>query len=59
MQLVQNPSFHVLRFTVESAHCGGCHTMVRARPIPGYVYESGEDGINTPITNGEEVGPKY
>ena len=43
------------RFKVESAHCGGCHTMVRARPIPGYVYESSEEGTNTPITNGDEV----
>ena len=43
------------RFKVESAHCGGCHTMVRARPIPGYVYESSEEGTNTPIANGDEV----
>ncbi len=29
--------------------------MVRAKPIPGYVYESSEEGTNTPITNGDEV----
>ena len=29
--------------------------MVRAKPIPGFVYESSEDGANTPLINGEEV----
>jgi hypothetical protein len=29
--------------------------MVRAKPIAGYVYESGDESANTPITNGEEV----
>ena len=29
--------------------------MVRAKPIPGYVYDSSEDGTITPVTNGEEV----
>ena len=27
-------------FKVENAQCGGCHTMVVARPIPGHVHFS-------------------
>jgi hypothetical protein len=43
---------------VDSVHCGGCHTMVRAKPIPGFVYESTDDSVATPIPNGEEVDTK-
>merc|ERR1712008_266995 len=38
---------------VENAVCGGCHTMVQARPIPGYLPEPDADDFGT-LANGHE-----
>ena len=41
-------------FQVENAVCGGCHTMVQARPIPGFSGDNGnEDEFNLP--NGQHL----
>ena len=39
-------------FHVENAVCGGCHTMVQARPIPGYLPTASE--VEEAMSNGHE-----
>lgn len=47
------PSTRFRGFHVENAVCGGCHTMVQARPIPGYLPEPDADDFGT-LANGHE-----
>ena len=54
------PSHSACRFRgyrVISVHCGGCHTMVLASPIPGAAAEDSDNAVETelaPPANGED-----